>query len=782
MNKNISGFVWILMAFLALGLAYGLVVPPFENLDEIEHFGVVRYIADTGRLPVHGTPAAKMYHYRQEASQPPLYYLLSAGLVRVLGLRADDAEAYLRFNPRVACGPGAPFLYDNRAILYHNPHLDRFPWQGTLRMLHLLRVWSTLLQSLTVVGTYVLARRVFPGRPEIHLLAMAIVAFNPQFLFVASGVNNDNLVTPLATWGLYLVLRIWQEGLSLRRAIGLGFLIGLVGLSKLSGWLLLPLALGVILLRALHPLQKETARSSSKIGHRSLVIGPWSFAIGPWSLAIGHSLLIILPALALSGWWFWRNWLLYGDPTALAPMLQLVSLRGSPIYPWNEAGLVFRSFWGQIPCSFYPAGFYVLYVLLTALGVIGLAWGWRRLAPGERWAIALCATWFLLAVAGWMRWNLTTPAPGGRLLFPALPAVALLLATGISGISSLIGHWSFRHWSFGHWSFRHWSFGHWSFPRWSLVILSLVILLFLSALWVVAGILPAFYAPPPRYPDAVAVRSQHRVDAHFGDSIRLVGYDLQTREAEHLLDVTLYWQANAQIHEDYIMALQLVSPVPGDDTLRWTYDSWPGHGNYPTSAWRTGEVIRDRYRFRLPAADFLTQAWDLQVVLYEPEKGGLPVRVGETSVGNRLILHRLRLSGEEPACPESGRLSSDVRLGESVALTHAEVVAEPDGAQVLLCWKSFAPLDRDYQVFVHLYDASGTLVAAGDGPPMDGAFPSSLWQPGDVVLDIHRLPALVEGGRVAVGLYRLDDGTRLPATVGGEPVPDAAVPIWPIRP
>jgi hypothetical protein len=135
-----------------LGLVYGLVIPPFENLDEIEHFGVIRYIADTGRLPVHGIPAAQMYHYRQEASQPPLYHLLSAGLVRLLGLRADDTEAYLRFNPRVACGPNAPFLYDNRAILYHNPHLNHFPWHGALRMLHLLRFWSTLLQVFNCRG------------------------------------------------------------------------------------------------------------------------------------------------------------------------------------------------------------------------------------------------------------------------------------------------------------------------------------------------------------------------------------------------------------------------------------------------------------------------------------------------------------------------------------------------------------------------------------------------------------------------------------------------------
>jgi 4-amino-4-deoxy-L-arabinose transferase-like glycosyltransferase len=734
MTRNTVGWVGILLAFLALGVAYGLVVPPFENLDEIEHFGMIWHIADRGRLPVHGAPEAEIYHYRQEASQPPLYYLLSAGLARLVGLRANDLESHIRFNPRVACGPNAPSLYDNRAILYHNPNLDHFPWQGTLRMLHGLRVWSTFLQVFTVAGTYALARRAFPRYPRIPLLATAIVAFNPQFLFVAGGVNNDNLVAPLATWSLYLLLRSWQEGLSVRRSVGLGLLIGLAGLSKLSGWLLLPFSLLVILVAA----------RRSQTGHRSSAIGYWSFLIG-------HSSLVIFLPIALSGGWFWRNWQLYGDLTALAPMLQLVGLRGSPIYPWNEFGLMFRSFWGQIPCSFYPSGFYVPYALLMIAGTVGLIWGWRRFLSHERWTILGLALWFGLVVLGWARWNIMTPAPGGRLLFPALPALAILLALGVHTVLS----W---------------------------VIRPVVILLFLLALWTAADILPAFYAPPPRYPDAAAVRPQHPIDARFGESIRLLGYDLRTRETDRFLDITLYWQSTAPITEDYVLALQLVSPVPGDDTLRWTYDTWPGRGNYPTSAWRPGEVIRDRYRFRLPAADFPTQAWDLQLVLYKSEQGGLPVWVNDTPVGNRLLLYRLRLPGREPVCSESGRLSADIRLGGSVALTHAEVVPDAEGARVILCWQSLAPLAGDYHVFVHLYDPAGTLVAAGDGPPMGGAFPSSLWHPGDVILDIHRLPALVEDGRVAVGLYRLEDGVRLPVTIGGNAVPDAAIPIWPDRP
>lgn len=132
--------------FVLLALACGLIVPPFENLDEIEHFEVVRYIAEVGNLPVHRDPDAESYRYRQEASQPPLYHLLSAGLVKLLDLPTDDAAAAWRLNPRVACGPGAVSLYDNRAVLYHDPNAEAFPWESTLLTLHVLRALSTLLQ------------------------------------------------------------------------------------------------------------------------------------------------------------------------------------------------------------------------------------------------------------------------------------------------------------------------------------------------------------------------------------------------------------------------------------------------------------------------------------------------------------------------------------------------------------------------------------------------------------------------------------------------------------
>jgi len=471
--------------------------------------------------------------------------------------------------------------------------------------------------------------------------------------------------------------------------------------------------------------------------------------IAHWSLLIGICSLI-------SGWWFWRNWQLYGDPTALQPMLELVGERGgSALQSLLELGTMFRSFWGQLPCSFYPSGFYAFYAAFTVLAIGGLMLCWRRMVSGQRTVIVILIGWFLLVVAGWMRWNAMTPAPGGRLLFPALPSVALLMSVGINGLA----RGRFRR-------------GSW------IAVGSLA----LVACWTVVRILPGFFAPPPRYPDADAVQPNYPLDATLGDDVRLLGYDVTLNDEGMTLDTTLYWQGLAPMTADYVLALQLASPVPGDTTLRWNYNSWPGRGNYPTSAWQPGEVIADQYHFQLPEADFPTQAWNLHLILYLEETGErLPVQLDGVAAGDQLGLAQLRVPGRSPYCPEEGLLASEVRFGQIVALTHAVVVPEESETSVLLCWKALQPPPEDYTVLVHLQDASGELIATGDGPPMRGAFPTSMWRPGDVILDDQRLAIgeVETGQRIVVGLYNLKDSSRLPASVGGEPVPDGAVPVWP---
>jgi hypothetical protein len=98
-----------------------------------------------------------------------------------------------------------------------------------------------------------------------------------------------------------------------------------------------------------------------------------------------------------------------------------------------------------------------------------------------------------------------------------------------------------------------------------------------------------------------------------------------------------------------------------------------------------------------------------------------------------------------------------------------------------LYWQSLAPVDADYVVFVHLVDAGGEIVAQGDGPPLDGVYPTSYWRPGEVLADGHLLAAGPAGSyRLLVGLYTLpqdqgDPGSRLPVTAGPDAGSDGVV-------
>jgi len=227
----------LVLVYLALALAYGVIIPPFEGLDEVEHFGVTRYVADVGRLPVQGDASLAAYHIRQEASQPPLYYLVAGPLLRLSRISTANTADYLAPNPYVTCG--TENIRADKAVLRHDPFAEAFPWRDALLALHLLRALSTMMQAFTVVGVYAIALRVFPTRPSVAVLAAALTAFNPQFLIVASGVNNDNIATPIVTWAVYGIIVVAQEG---KGYWALGILVGLAALSKLTGLLLLPLA------------------------------------------------------------------------------------------------------------------------------------------------------------------------------------------------------------------------------------------------------------------------------------------------------------------------------------------------------------------------------------------------------------------------------------------------------------------------------------------------------------------------------------------------------------
>ncbi len=732
--------VGLLALFLVLATLYNAISTPFEAPDEIGHFYYVVHLLQTGQLPV--VPAVgPPPNYEHEGIQPPLYYGSASVFVRalsgILALDLEDAGAPLDVNPHSTCAqPGARY---NVNYFERDAHNNRFPYQGRVRVLHVLRVWSSLLALATVAGVYATTLLAFPESPWSAWLAAGIAAFTPGFLFTAGAVRNDNLVTALATWGLYLVMLILRDGIRWPQALALGILAGLATLSKASGALLLPMSLLAILVIWLSQPRLPSSRRLAK----------------ELPSLIGYGCLVLLPFLAIAGWWVYRNWTLYGDLTGTRPMLEALPLR-QQVSVWlliREIPGVFMSWWGVFACTAPPPGFYLPYLLLCLVALAGTIAARQRL--WRRWpqVIALAA-WLVAVFAAYLYWNLTIHAPKGRLLYPAMVSVAVLLGRGL-------GYWAERRAGLG------------------------VVFLVLLCLGAIAGPF-AVMAPPVRLPEIHSspadVDVGHPFDGRFGEDIALLGYDLDATSFEpgDELDVTLYWHVLAQPPDHYTLAIQLVSAEPGDTATLVNFNTWTGGGTYPTGNWHPGDVIVDNYQLDIPEDVARAQGWVVRAILFDGTSGArLPFTVGGQPGGDGATLGLVRVGASDEATllPQGdNRLDPPVVFGEAVALEGVDMARSQGNLHVTLWWRSLAQLGQDYIVFVHVYDANRDLVATADGPPLGGGFPSSLWEPGDRVLD-ERVVPLSEGTEgplaVGVGWYDPVTGDRLGATgADGWPLPD----------
>lgn len=88
---------------------------------------------------------------------------------------------------------------------------------------------------------------------------------------------------------------------------------------------------------------------------------------------------------------------------------------------------------------------------------------------------------------------------------------------------------------------------------------------------------------------------------------------------------------------------------------------------------------------------------------------------------------------------------------------------------VTFTWQAEATPQTDYQIFIHLIDSSGQVVAQTDGQPANWARPTTTWQPGETIIDRHALwPGALSGGQYTLiaGLYHPASGERLLTKTG----------------
>jgi hypothetical protein len=116
--------------------------------------------------------------------------------------------------------------------------------------------------------------------------------------------------------------------------------------------------------------------------------------------------------------------------------------------------------------------------------------------------------------------------------------------------------------------------------------------------------------------------------------------------------------------------------------------------------------------------------------------------------------------------------------GKALLLSYELAGSQP---ALTLNWQATGSFEADYTVFIQALDTqTGQYVTGFDGPPVEGDYPTSLWAPGEIIVDLHRLDLsrLAPGQyRLIVGLYNPLTGERLPASGSTGPLPDGAVEV-----
>jgi hypothetical protein len=726
----------LLAAHLALATLFSLIVPLGEAPDEADHYAYVVYIGTQGGLPVG--PAVT------QGKHPPLYHGLGALLTAWTGLDFN----FLRANPDAQHGPGA--IYPNHFI---HTRLEDFPWHGGALAMHLLRLFSALLSTITVWGVFALARTAAPARPRLALAAAGFAGFLPGFLFSSGAVSNDNLAAALGTLILLLTVHVYVRGWTPRRGLALGVLLGLGLLSKVSLLALWPVA-------ALAVFLAQPALGAGR---------PTAPRLWSWRARTGATALSLAPAGLLVAPWLLRNWILYHDLLGWPLVRATVDVRQGPVdfsvLVWLANGL-FKTFWGKFGAAGqieYPAWLYALLLVLSLAALGGCLLKTSALRRGPVLLLALSVALSLLTLVQYTGLALGTDQ--ARLLWPVIGPLAIGFAAGLHELGRRVG-----------------------FTRrasWPLIPAATLLLALTAAL----GFVRPTYGRPPLaapHPDAAPIL--------FGEELALL--DAQVDATRHApgqpVTVTLTWQALRAPTQDWRVTVALRHP--DDDALLADHTNAPTHGRWATDRWRQGDIFGEVITLNPPADGVRPSRYDVTIQVRAFGAGDaawLPAQgAGQSGTQARLqpgvpiapldLSAPLRQAAASNTVAFSQGMTLVADFGElSRAASLPAQITPGQPLTVTLTWAARAPPLLNLTAFVHLLAADGAILAQDDHQPTSGQYPTSLWRPGEGSAETYFLtvPAGAAGPVTLIaGLYDAPTGQRMAVLdQAGQPIGDHVV-------
>lgn len=153
----------------------------------------------------------------------------------------------------------------------------------------LFRKGSALLCALALALTFY-ALSIYFNSYTIGILGSTILGLMPQFTFIASYNNDDSGAIFSATLMIAVLVRIYRYGASNTNAILIGLAGGLVVLSKMTAWLLMPSVILFLIIFFRSPV-RPMLRYIAIAGVVFILAGGWWFAFNTYHYGINDPLL-----------------------------------------------------------------------------------------------------------------------------------------------------------------------------------------------------------------------------------------------------------------------------------------------------------------------------------------------------------------------------------------------------------------------------------------------------------------------------------------------------------
>lgn len=263
-----------------------------------------------------------------------------------------------------------------------------------------------------------------------------------------------------------------------------------------------------------------------------------------------------------------------------------------------------------------------------------------------------------------------------------------------------------------------------------------------GAVWASIGTLTI--TRPTTFPDPAAIPMDVRRETPAAQGAQLLGWKMlpETLRPGESLPITVYWRATESERSDFTITA-LLRGENGDDAILW--HGIPISPSYPASRWANGEVLAHIMPLVVPR---------------EQPAGGYSLILQFSD--NEIQLGALNIEGlARIFVAPSALIPLNVNFGDQIQLYSADVEQLSETLRLQIIWQALHTMTRDYKVFIHLVDSDGTILAQRDVMPQANSYPTSLWLPGEYVIDDYELPVVSSAVALRIGIYDSITGTRL---------------------